>query len=237
METGEVLWYDRIFLALNVAPAGVLALELDRPRRFDLSSPAARFRSANDLVQRLRRLPDARRKAFCAELEKQILLPKDELADRMLTWEQVRTMHRAGIAFGSHTLTHPVISQLTSTEMERELGESKQILEEKLDSPVCDFAFPFGHPEDCGAAAGEVLARCGYRSAATTIWGVNVPGANPYQLRRVQIGEEGSLALFAFRLCQLFLAAAGDEQRRESMALAASVREESRRRSSEEFAD
>jgi hypothetical protein len=66
---------------------------------------------------------------------------------------------------------------------------------------------------------------------------VNVPGANPYQLRRVQIGEEGSLALFAFRLCQLFLAAAGDEQRKESMALAASVREGSRRRSSEEFAD
>jgi len=237
METGEVLWYDRIFLALNVAPAGVLTLELDRLRRFNLLSPAARFCSALEIVQCLRQLSDVRRKECCAELEKKIALPQEELADRMLTWEQIRTMHRAGIAFGSHTLTHPVISQLTPTEMERELGESKQILEEKLDSPVCDFAFPFGHPADCGAAAGEVLARCGYRSAATTIWGVNVPGANPYQLRRVQIGEEGSLALFAFRLCQLFLTAAGDEQRKESMALAASVREGSRRCRSEEFAD
>ena len=218
IETGEVLWYDRVFLALEVAPSTELTLQLDRARRFDLSTAAVRLRSALELVQCLRRLPDARRKECCAELERQIALPQEELIDRMLTWEQIRTMHGAGIAFGSHTLTHPVISQLTPAEMERELRESKQILEEKLDSPVRDFAFPFGQMADCGTAAGAVLAGCGYRSAATTIWGVNVPGANPYQLRRVQIGDEGSLAMFAFRLGQLFLVAAEEEPGTESLA-------------------
>ncbi len=205
IETGQVPWYDRVFLALQVLPAEKLDLELDRPRRFHLSSPAARFRAALDIVACLRNLPDGRRKECCAALDKQTALPQHELADRMLTWEQIQTMHRAGIRFGSHTVTHPVVSRLAPAEMERELVESKQILEEKVSSLVRDFAYPFGQLADCGSAAGELLVRCGYRSAVTTIWGINTPGTNPYALRRVQIGEERSLAMFAFKLNQLFL--------------------------------
>jgi hypothetical protein len=70
---------------------------------------------------------------------------------------------------------------------------------------VKDFAYPFGQPADCGLAAEAILRRCGYRSAATTSWGVNAPGGNLYQLRRVQIGEDRSLAMFAFQLNRIFL--------------------------------
>jgi len=83
--------------------------------------------------------------------------------------DQIHTMQHAGIAFGSHTLTHPVVSQLAPAELERELADSKLLLEERLGVRVTDFAFPFGKASDCGSAALNMLSRCGYRSAVTTV--------------------------------------------------------------------
>ncbi len=205
METGQVAWYDRVFLSLQVLPAEVLSLELDQTRHFRFVSIQERYRAALEIVIRLRTLPNWRRKECCADLERRVTLPKAELADRMLNWEQVRTMCSNGIAFGAHTLTHPVVSRLTLHELEKELGESRKILEANLGRPVLDFAFPFGGLDDCGFEAQAQLGRFGYRSAVTTVPGLNSPGVSPFALRRIQIGQEPSLAMFALRMSQAFL--------------------------------
>jgi peptidoglycan/xylan/chitin deacetylase (PgdA/CDA1 family) len=208
IETGQVAWYDRIFLALSIIPKNQLDLELDGMRHFSLSSARERLEAAIEIISCLRKLPDWRRKECCAALEMQVELPQAELADRMMNWQQVRTMQRAGISFGSHTVSHPVVNQLTLAEMERELAESKQFLEAKLACPILDFAFPFGQLHDCGIErTSPIVVRCGYRSASTTVPGVNTLDVNPFGLLRVQIGEERNLAMFAFRLSQLFLLA------------------------------
>ncbi len=216
IETGEAPWYDRVFLALKNAPVETLDLFLDHPRRFLLSSPAARFQAAWEIMCYLRTLSDRRRRQVSAALEAQVKPPESELKDRMLSWGQVQTMHRAGISFGSHTMTHPVVSQLAPAEIERELAESKRVLEERLCNSVGDFAYPFGKPADCGPDAEEVLLRCGYRSAVTTISGINTFGTNPYRLRRLQIPDDSSLAAFAFRLNQLFLCLEGENTQADS---------------------
>jgi len=219
IETGEVPWHDRIFLALKVFPGDEIELVLDRPRRFSLPTLEARLEVAAGIVRLLRRLSDEHRQECCAQIEKQVRLPKEELSGRMLTWEHVREMQQAGIGFGSHTVTHPVMSRLAPSEMERELLESKQIIEQQLGSAVRDFAFPFGQPADCGNID-AALGRCGYRSAATTVWGINRPATSPYCLRRVQIGEERQLAMFAFKLNELFLRAEEEVSAAESMVFA-----------------
>lgn len=205
IETGQVPWYDRVFLALKVSPKDELEIVLDRPRSFRLSSLKARLETAAEIIQYLRTLPDDRRREYCAALEETIILPQDELKDRMLTWDHIRAMCREGITFGSHTMTHPAVSRLTESQLESELGESKRALENRIGSPSVHFAYPFGKPADCGTAALPFLVRNGYRSAATTVEGVNEPGGNCYQLRRSQVGNERSISMFAFRLNQLFL--------------------------------
>lgn len=205
IDTGEVAWYDRIFLALQVTPDSAFDIELDRPTRFTLVSESSRMWAATQIISYLRTVPPDRRNRCCIDLGKRIYLPEDRLRDRMLTWEQIRTMHRAGISFGAHTMTHPVVSRLEPAEMEWEILKSKAILEARLDASVRHFAFPFGKRDECGDAAISVVARGGFDSAATTEWGLNSVATNPYQLRRVQIGEMGSLAMFAFQLNKLFL--------------------------------
>jgi peptidoglycan/xylan/chitin deacetylase (PgdA/CDA1 family) len=205
IESGEPAWYDRVFLALKVMPGHRLNLDLDGPRSFDLSSTSARLEAATEIVTYLRTLPDWRRKECCAALEREVSLPQEELNDRMLDWEQVRTMHQAGICFGSHTMNHPVISRVSSQQMERELLDSKRIMEQRIGAPVEHFAYPFGRPADCGTEATEVLRRLGYRSAVTTTSGFNTLSTDPFRLRRVQLGEDQSLSMFACRLSQVFL--------------------------------
>jgi peptidoglycan/xylan/chitin deacetylase (PgdA/CDA1 family) len=207
IESGHVAWYDRIFLALLVAAGPAVELPLLGGLRFPLGSPEQRIETGATIVSILRNTPVPKRKEVCAALDKQVKLPAEPLAGRMLCWQQILEMRAAGISFGAHTLSHPALGQLPPSEVQRELLESKSILEEKLGEPVLDFAFPFGRPEDCGPFAYEAAARCGYRSAVTTSWGYNTPEANMHALRRVQLGDEQTSASFGLQLCRSFLAA------------------------------
>ena len=210
IETGQVPWYDRVFLALKVFPRNNLEIALEHPRNFSLASLDARIQAAAKIVQYLRTIADDRRKEFCRDLERQVVLPAGELANRMLTWDQVHAMRAAGVIFGSHTMTHPAVSQLTEDQLETELRESKEALKARLGAQVRHFAFPFGQPKDCGTAALSVLTHCGYTSAATTVEGINHAGESLFALRRVQTGEERSLPMFALRLTRLFFAASSE---------------------------
>jgi peptidoglycan/xylan/chitin deacetylase (PgdA/CDA1 family) len=205
IESGEPAWYDRIFLALQQVPGASFEIELDTLHRFDLPTHQSRVNAAASIVAELRKMPDARRRECCAALDKRVPLPSDALANRMLSWDQVRQMQKAGISFGAHTMTHPVVSRLQPLDAQRELTESKRLIEERLQTEIPDFAFPFGHAADCGPGAAELVARCGFRSGATTTRGANRSGGDRLSLLRAQIGEEGSLALFAFYMIQLFL--------------------------------
>ncbi len=164
---------------MQVFPKDIFEIQLDTPRRFHFTSRESRIAAAVEIVTHLRRVSDAERRACCFDLEHQVALPADALANRMLNWTQVREMQKAGVSFGAHTMTHPVLSRLALSEAERELRESKRLIEDRLQTPVLDFAYPFGHEHDCSADVERLAARCGFRSAVTTTWGVNRTGANP----------------------------------------------------------
>jgi len=205
IDSGEVAWYDRVFVAFQVAPAKDFVLPLNPPRRIYLETPEGRLRAAVEFITLMRKLPAAEQRAHCARLESAVPLPSESLSNRMLTWDQVRQMQAAGVSLGTHTITHPVVSNLDDADLEWELGESKRILENRIQHHVEDFAFPFGKSEECGQKAISALSRLGYRSAVTTEAGLNVPTTNPFALLRVSFCEERSLKMFALRLSQLFL--------------------------------
>jgi peptidoglycan/xylan/chitin deacetylase (PgdA/CDA1 family) len=205
METGEAPWYDRIFAALQALPEASLELELNGPRRFQLSSREARMGAAWEIVCYLRTIPDTRRREWCKAFESGMQLPQSQLRGRMLDWRQVRAMHRAGVFFGAHTATHPAVSRLDPENLGEELGRSRQILENALQSEVRDFAYPFGKPGDCSIAAENFFVANGYRSAATTVEGCNTTRTNLYRLCRLQVDDDPSISYFAFRLSRMFL--------------------------------
>lgn len=205
IETGSAPWYDRIFLALVSHPERDLTIDLDIPTKFSLHNIADRLAATDRIVRWLRSQTDICRREYCAELNRRLPVPEEKLQGRMLTWAQLRIMQGGGVVCGSHTITHPVLSQLDRESLIRELRDSRLLLEQQLGHPIEDFAFPFGKAGDCSGVTKADLASCGYRSAATTISGISRPGANPYALCRVSVGEQSSFSLFAYQLNDLFL--------------------------------
>lgn len=205
VETGDAPWYDRIFVALASLAATEIQVDIDKPRRFSLSGEHERAAAAWEIVCFLRSISDRDRRQWCATFERRVNIPVEGLTNRFLDWNQVRAMHRDGISFGAHTMTHPSVGRLDHDELLEEIGESKRLLENRLAVQIEDFAYPFGKLSDTSVAAEEVLKECGYRSAVTTESGANRPGANPFRLRRMQIGDGRRLADFAFDLSRMFL--------------------------------
>jgi peptidoglycan/xylan/chitin deacetylase (PgdA/CDA1 family) len=62
----------------------------------------------------------------------------------MLSWHEVKEMHKAGIAFGGHTLTHPDLTRLPEELLEAEIVGSKAAIENELGTAANTFAYPFG---------------------------------------------------------------------------------------------
>ncbi len=203
VETGDLAWYDRIFLGFQHASSEV-NVTLDVPRTFLLTDFASRVDAATAVVTYLRTLPDEGRQRWCRSFEGAIPVPHAELYGSMMNWDQVREMRHAGISIGCHTATHPVLSRLTPDALQREVAESKCLIENRLDAMVEDFAFPFGKPRDCGTIGAKLLSSLGLRTAMTTIVGTNQPGTDRFRLRRMVQGEELSIAMFAYRLQRLF---------------------------------
>jgi peptidoglycan/xylan/chitin deacetylase (PgdA/CDA1 family) len=212
METGESPWYDRIFVALDQAPGVTIEVDMETPRQFALTSVAARRQAAWDIVCFLREMSDARRREWCRAFEARMKPPQDKLKDRILDWGQVRSMQASGISFGAHTMTHPSVARVEAANFEEELGTSRSLLEAGLDASVEDFAYPFGKSNDCLAAGDDRLARCGYRSAVTTLEGINSFGADLFRLNRLLIGDDHSLSLFAFTLTRMFFESVSDNE-------------------------
>lgn len=79
-----------------------------------------------------------------------------------VTWAQLRAILGDGMAIGSHTLTHPFPSSLRPDELERELAESKRVLEDGLGRRVDFVASPSGYDSRHFA---RLARRAGYRAA------------------------------------------------------------------------
>jgi peptidoglycan/xylan/chitin deacetylase (PgdA/CDA1 family) len=87
---------------------------------------------------------------------------RDEL--RPLGWDGVRELAERGWEVGSHTCSHPHLTQLDDARLELELARSKQVCEQELGGPCPSIAYPYGdHDERVVTAAG----RAGYMTAGT----------------------------------------------------------------------
>lgn len=86
-----------------------------------------------------------------------------------LSWDQLREMQAAGMTIGSHTLTHPLLGHLTPTDAEKQIVESKKVLEGELHRSTLHFAPPYGFTNSQIEA---LIKKAGYTTARGTHRGV-----------------------------------------------------------------
>ena len=115
--------------------------------------------------------------------------------DSYLSWEDVHSLRADGIAFGSHTVSHRMLTQIDPSAVSEELIVSKRILEQRLKTSVRLLAYPNGNYD---ATIYKQAEQAGYNLAFTTRPGRVAHGDNPMTLGRINIhdGAHRHLPLF-----------------------------------------
>lgn len=80
-----------------------------------------------------------------------------------MSWEELRELRNRGWEVGSHTLTHPRLSEIDAAELRRELEHSKLACESALGELCTSLAYPYGDHNDEVVAA---TSAAGYEVAA-----------------------------------------------------------------------
>ncbi len=113
---------------------------------------------------------------------------------RYLTTDQIQQMAAAGMSFGSHSISHSILTDLSAARVESEVRQSRVELERLLGRPVLDFCYPSGR---VNAAVQAAVSRAGYRSATTVSYGVASSTGDQLLLPRFRVYGGLNLAGFA----------------------------------------
>ncbi len=189
IDSGEPFWFElAAYLAFNVPPK---ALEIPGRGAFPTGgSQKDRQQSLQQLHEILKSLPNAGRTKIISSWTRRFAPEIAHGALRHsgpLSWQQVREMAEAGVEFGSHTVTHPNLTQLSDAELDWELAESKRVLEERLQRPIETLAYPIGTTAAFDARVIAATERHGFKLGVTY-----VTGANPFaHLRRYELRRHG----------------------------------------------
>ena len=104
-----------------------------------------------------------------------------------LTWSQMKEMLRNNVSFGSHTMDHGYLPDLSLEEASKEVFESKHVLEQHLNVAVDYFAFPTGGFSE---AVKGLIKKAGYKGAVATKRGYDKMNYDVFELNRVRFSEK-----------------------------------------------
>lgn len=104
-----------------------------------------------------------------------------EAPEPIMDVSQVREWLAAGHTIGSHTLDHPKLTAIPIAAAREQIFASRKKLEDVFGVAVEHFCYPYG---DWNPAVRDLVTEAGYRTACTTITGINRPGDAPWELKR-----------------------------------------------------
>lgn len=182
----QLLWHDRmgytIQYLLQSQPTSPLLKRLGLHHAIAKATPQLG-------VSHAKRMSNAERLEWLHTAEGE-LPPTAPIWDGMMDWNQLRELIKRGHEVGSHSWTHPLLTDCDDRELEREVRESRFQLEQELGLTVRSFCYPDGNYDP---RIVDRVRRAGYAVAVTTRWGTNSRGADAHALKRHDMVAEHSL--------------------------------------------
>lgn len=190
----QVPWWDHIAYLMKTAAA----------RRFSLRYPADLVvnvdengitKSLRNVLRLYKRPENTDSARFIRELtEKAKGKDPPGTLRRFLDWDEAREMIAGGMAIGSHTHSHTVLSQLAPEQQRHDLAQSRALLKEQLGIDAHALAYPVGGKGAFSRETQQLARESGYRAAFSFYGGTNLPGTSrPYDIKRVGVGNQGEL--------------------------------------------
>lgn len=115
----------------------------------------------------------------------------------LMNWGALAELSALGFECGSHSATHPHLTDLSIDDCRRELSYSRSLLEQHLGCKIRHLAYPYGSYND---TVRDLAQASGYISACTVRTGLSTASDDLMALRRVPVNGQESLLDFACRV-------------------------------------
>jgi peptidoglycan/xylan/chitin deacetylase (PgdA/CDA1 family) len=113
----------------------------------------------------------------------------------LMGWAEISGLVQAGHQLGSHTCTHPILTDLDQAGAEREIRRSREIIEAETQTQVHVLSYPYSR---YNPAHQRIAAASGYRLACTYLTDYcGRAGTEPFALRRMAVLAHDTLDDFA----------------------------------------
>jgi peptidoglycan/xylan/chitin deacetylase (PgdA/CDA1 family) len=192
-------WWDEIAWMVDLSKRD----RLDPSQWWDTALPLRGVRTASTvdkLVRLHRRLPRSRGDDMLSHLASATgsgRRPLESTADQFVTWRMAREMAAAGMSFGGHTDTHPVLTTLPAADQRAEIERSLDRIATELGERPTTFAYPVGYQETIDSSTKAAASAAGVRLAFSNYGGYTRPSNwDPLDIRRVAVGQGTTEAAF-----------------------------------------
>lgn len=193
----KMLWSDRIEYALNTSPRNECSINFGgKERVYRLSNDQLKIQCSDDVRTEMKKIRQETRDTIIENIENSlgVRLENNEKSPaiyRPLTPQQVLEMDKSGlIRIGSHTCSHFILSLCDAETIQKELVESKGIIEKETGHECRYFCYPIGGDGKYNSATRQALVEAGYQCGITTSAGMNDTSADIFQLKRLHVGKD-----------------------------------------------
>jgi peptidoglycan/xylan/chitin deacetylase (PgdA/CDA1 family) len=184
--SGRLPWWDAVGYIIRNSKKRYIRLTYPKNATFDLKQDT--LERAIRRVLAFYRCPLTKdyERVF-SELETACDMNRPDVSNErcFMNWAEAREMQQAGMAFGSHTHTHPILANLNFAQQKEEFRCSRAIMEAELGKKVDTLAYPYGQKNSFSEISMKALEETGYRAAFSFYGGVNrTKSVHPLDIRR-----------------------------------------------------
>lgn len=200
LDRPTVPWWDEIHTLLARSPGGKIP-DLDgtdykfRPEKDD------RLAVARRVIRHFKTIPTTATGEYLDKLAHGLGVPRvshREADGLWMTWDMVREMKEAGMGFGGHSVSHPVLAMCTVERQKWEIEQCRDRITREMGEAPTLFSYPVGGPNRFTAETTELVRDAGFRFAFTFSRGwVNNESSNPLRLSRAAVESEVGFGLFS----------------------------------------
>jgi peptidoglycan/xylan/chitin deacetylase (PgdA/CDA1 family) len=114
-----------------------------------------------------------------------------------MTWNNLRELRLAGMTIGGHTVNHPLLGRLSSSEQIAEIRGCHERLTEMTGIAPKSFSYPVGKPDTFTTTTRAILLSTGFEFAFSFYGGYqNLVDIDLLDIKRVNVGRRTSQAVF-----------------------------------------
>lgn len=211
--TSKVFWWDKLSELINKTKIRNIDLSgfsecfkgvsgIDSSRPIAIHTEEERINAKKILADIFKTYKNEEINKATNKLQSQLnVLDEMIKAPQILNWAQVREMNINGIDFGAHTMSHPILSQLSIEESENEIILSKTTIENEIDIDVKGFAIPYGLAAHFNDGTLKAIEQAGFRYCCSAETGFVTRTSTAYSLKRISMSNSFSSSVYKISKC------------------------------------